>query len=104
MAFYGGLLTDKQRQVLSMHCEEDLSLGEIAQELGTSRQGVHDLIRRTSDKLFELEEKLSLASRFRIMQNGLLACRKALVEKNSSLALDTLDQLIRLNQEDENGL
>ena len=38
-AFYGGLLTDKQRQVLTLHCEEDLSLTEIAQEVGISRQG-----------------------------------------------------------------
>jgi len=34
-AFYGGLLTDKQRQVLTLHCEEDLSLTEIAQEVGS---------------------------------------------------------------------
>ena len=33
-AFYGGLLTEKQRHVLSLHCEEDLSLGEIAEEVG----------------------------------------------------------------------
>ena len=39
-AFYGGLLTDKQRQVLSLHCEEDLSLGEIAEEVGISRQEI----------------------------------------------------------------
>ena len=44
-AFYGGLLTDKQRQVLTLHCEEDLSLTEIAQEVGISRQGVHELRR-----------------------------------------------------------
>ena len=35
-AFYGGLLTEKQRRVLSLHCEEDLSLGEIAVEVGIS--------------------------------------------------------------------
>ena len=45
-AFYGGLLTDKQRQVLTLHCEEDLSLTEIAQEVGISRQGVHELLTR----------------------------------------------------------
>ena len=40
-ALYGGLLTPRQRDVLRMHCEEDLSLGEIAQEAGISRQAVH---------------------------------------------------------------
>ena len=47
-AFYGGLLTDKQRQVLTLHCEEDLSLTEIAQEVGISRQGVHELLTRAA--------------------------------------------------------
>ena len=41
-AFYGGLLTEKQRRVLSLHCEEDLSLGEIAADVGISRQAVHE--------------------------------------------------------------
>ena len=56
-AFYGGLLTDKQRQVLTLHCEEDLSLTEIAQEVGISRQGVHELLTRAARKMFEMEEK-----------------------------------------------
>ena len=50
-AFYGGLLTDKQRQVLTLHCEEDLSLTEIAQEVGISRQGVHDTLARAEQLL-----------------------------------------------------
>ena len=50
-AFYGGLLTDKQRQVLTLHCEEDLSLTEIAQEVGISRQGVYDAVRRGESQL-----------------------------------------------------
>ena len=56
-AFYGGLLTPKQRDVMRMHCEEDLSLGEIAQEAGISRQAVHDLLSRAAHQLFELEGK-----------------------------------------------
>ena len=61
-AFYGGLLTDKQRQVLTLHCEEDLSLTEIAQEVGISRQGVHELLTRAARKMFEMEEKLHVAA------------------------------------------
>ena len=41
-AFYSGMLTEKQRRVLSLHCEEDLSLGEIADEVGISRQAVSE--------------------------------------------------------------
>ena len=53
MAFYGGMLTEKQRQVLTLHCEEDMSLGEIAQEAGISRQGVHDQLTRAARRLHD---------------------------------------------------
>lgn len=80
-AFYGGLLTPKQRDVMRMHCEEDLSLGEIAQEAGISRQAVHDLLSRAAHQLFELEGKLGMAARFTRMQRGLEQCQQALEEK-----------------------
>ena len=44
--FYGPLLTDKQRMSLQLHHEDDMSLGEIAEELGVSRQAVHDNLQR----------------------------------------------------------
>lgn len=57
-AFYGGLLTPRQRDALRLHYEEDLSLGEIAGELGVSRQNVHELIVRSADKLRRYEASL----------------------------------------------
>ena len=103
-AFYGGLLTDKQRQVLALHCEEDLSLAEIAQEAGVSRQGVHDMLTRAAQRLFEMEEKLGMAARFRRMEEGLEACRALLQEKRYDEAERTIESLIRLDQEEQNGL
>ena len=103
-AFYGGLLTDKQRQVLTLHCEEDLSLGEIAQEAGISRQGVHDMLTRATQRLFDMEEKLGMAARFRRMENGLEQCRTLLQEKRYDEAGQVIDSLIRLDQEENNGL
>ena len=103
-AFYGGLLTDKQRQVLALHCEEDLSLGEIAQEAGISRQGVHDMLTRAAQRLFDMEEKLGMAARFRDMENGLETCRSLLKEKRYDEAEGVIDTLIRLDQEENNGL
>ena len=103
-AFYGGLLTDKQRQVLALHCEQDLSLGEIAQEAGISRQGVHDMLTRAAQRLFEMEEKLGMAARFRRMEEGLEACRALLQEKRYDEAERTIESLIRLDQEENNGL
>ena len=103
-AFYGGLLTDKQRQVLALHCEEDLSLAEIAQEVGVSRQGVHDMLNRAAQRLEDMEEKLGVAARFRRMENGLEKCRALLKEKRYEEAEGALDALIRLDQEENNGL
>lgn len=103
-AFYGGLLTDKQRQVLALHCEEDLSLAEIAQEAGISRQGVHDMLTRAAQRLFDMEEKLGMAARFRNMEDGLEKCRTLLKEKRYDEAEGVIDTLIRLDQEENNGL
>ena len=103
-AFYGGLLTDKQRQVLTLHCEEDLSLGEIAQEAGISRQGVHDMLTRAAQRLFDMEEKLGMAARFQRMEDSLEKCRNLLREKRYDEAESVIDTLIRLDQEENNGL
>ena len=103
-AFYGGMLTEKQRQVLALHCEEDLSLGEIAQEVSVSRQGVHDMLSRAAAKLFDMEEKLGVAARFSRMQEGLEMCREAMAQKRYDEAERLLDKLIQLDQEENNGL
>ena len=81
-AFYGALLTENQRRVLSLHCEEDLSLGEIAEELGVSRQSVHESLSRASGRLYELEAALGMAERFRRMEAGLDAALASLRKKD----------------------
>ena len=62
--FYGELLTEHQRKVYENAVYHDLSLSEIADELGISRQGVHDMIRRCNRTLEEYEEKLHLVEKF----------------------------------------
>ena len=104
MAYYGGMLTDKQREVLALHCEEDLSLAEIAQEAGISRQGVHDMLSRAAHRLFDMEEKLGMAARFRRIGEGLEGCRSLLKDGRYEEAGKAIDSLIRLNQEESNGL
>ena len=61
--FYGQLLTEKQRECFDLHYNEDLSLSEIAEQCGISRQGVWDNIRRAEAALQELEEKTGLVRR-----------------------------------------
>ncbi len=66
--FYGHLLTDKQKQAVELYFGHDLSLGEIADEMGTSRQAVHDLLRRSEQILEDYEAKLGLAQRYEKQQ------------------------------------
>lgn len=62
--FYGPLLTDRQKQVIELHYEADLGLTEIAQQMGITRQGVYDLLKRSEGLLEEYEHRLRLAARF----------------------------------------
>ena len=63
--FYGPMLTDKQRDVVELYYNEDLSLAEIAQHSGITRQGVRDSIKWAEAQMLECEERLGLARRFR---------------------------------------
>ena len=58
--FYGALLTEKQRQVMALYHEENLSLSEIAGEFGISRQAVHDTLKKAELALEDYESKLNL--------------------------------------------
>ena len=76
-AFYGGLLTDKQLQAMQLHFDEDLSLGEIAENYGISRQGVRDVIVRAEASMQEIEDKTGLIRRFMQMQPKIAAIEEA---------------------------
>ena len=75
--FYGEMLTQKQREVIEYYYNDDLSLAEIADNEGITRQGVRDSIKRAEAQLLEMEEWLGLARRFREMQAGLEQIQKA---------------------------
>ena len=68
---YGEMLTEKQRDVVELYYNEDLSLSEIAAHSQITRQGVRDSIKRAEGILLGLEERLGLAKRFRRIQEGL---------------------------------
>lgn len=68
--FYGELLTEHQKKIYEDVVYNDLSLSEIAQENGISRQGVHDMVRRCNHMLTEYENKLHLVERFLKIRSG----------------------------------
>lgn len=81
--YYGDLLTARQRECYELHYNEDLSLSEIAEQCGISRQGVWDNIRRASDTMEKLEEKTGLIRRQRntISRLQTVAARLASLEE-----------------------
>lgn len=62
--FYQDLLTEKQKQFIELYFQDDLSLGEIAEETGISRQAVYEHIKRAETLLEDYEEKLELLEKF----------------------------------------
>lgn len=61
--YYGELLTEKQRDFFDLYYEQDLSLAEIAEEAGISRQGVHDALAKAEAALINFEEKLGCVAK-----------------------------------------
>ena len=60
---YGGMLTDKQRECFDMRYNQDLSLGEIAEMMGVSRQAVNDNLKKTEALLRRMEENIGSVKR-----------------------------------------
>ena len=71
--FYGELLNEHQRRIYEDAVMNDMSLSEIAQEAGISRQGVHDLIKRCDKTLEDYESRLHLMEKFRKLADEILA-------------------------------
>ncbi|WP_297233325.1 YlxM family DNA-binding protein [uncultured Flavonifractor sp.] len=75
--FYGDMLTDRQKEFYDLYYNEDLSLAEIAENYGITRQGVRDVIVRAEAILTELEDKTGIIKRFHRMQQQFLEVEEA---------------------------
>jgi uncharacterized protein len=69
--FYGEMLTEKQRAFIEYYYNDDLSLSEIAENEGITRQGVRDAIKRAEAQMIDMEERLGMARRFSELNEGL---------------------------------
>lgn len=93
---YGGLLTEKQQDCLNLYFNDDLSLTEIAEELGVSRQAVHDLLKRVEQTLERNEAKLGLLAKSEADKNRLRSVINLLTagkEKNQEEAISILNEM-----------
>ncbi len=90
--YYGALLTERQKLCFEMRYHQDLSLGEIGQELGISRQGVYDNLSRTEALLCNMEEKTGCVRRD-------VSCRKA-----SQRILQSAQELVQHNDPNVSAL
>ncbi len=84
LSTYGALLTEKQLSTMEYYYDEDLSLGEIAENTGISRQGVRDFIKRAEEMLDFYEEKLGLQEKMKCIDRIEAAAVK-IKENNAGL-------------------
>ena len=97
--FYGDMLTDRQKEFYDLYYNEDLSLAEIAENYGITRQGVRDVIVRAEAILTELEDKTGIIRRFHKMQGQFQEIGdavKEIVHRNETIYQDDeLEELCR---------
>lgn len=95
--FYGELLTTKQREIYESVVLEDYSLSEVAEEMGISRQGVHDMIKRCNKALEEYEDKLHLVEKFINIRQRVQQIRKLAdtyqAEEIEKISIEILEEL-----------
>ena len=101
--FYGDVLTEKQREILDLYYNEDLSLAEIAESSGLTRQGVRHVIKKAEDELTTLENKLGLANHFVKLSSAYDTIASNLLTVSEMVEKNTAKQEIidRLNAEIE---
>ena len=97
--FYGDILTERQNEMINMYYNEDYSLSEISEITGITRQGVRDSIKKSTKKLYEMEERLCESGFFRAGKSVLVQLRhvKSLkndIDRRTRLTLENDEQII----------
>ena len=80
--FYGSLLTEKQQLIFKLYYYDDLSLGEIAEELDITRQAVYDIIKRTENLLKNYEDNMQLWSKYQKNEKEIKDIKPILLASN----------------------
>lgn len=97
--FYGALLKEQKRQVFEDYILNDLSLSEIAEERGISRQAVHDTVKRCSRELSEYEDKLRLIEKFEVIKGKVHEIHKTATLITGESCLEDITKIENLSNE-----
>lgn len=92
--FYGELLTERQQQVYESVVLEDYSLSEVAEDLGISRQGVHDMIKRCNHTLEEYESRLHLVEKFLCIRKQVQKIKELAVGYNAGEITEIFNKIL----------
>lgn len=92
--FYGELLTERQQQVYESVVLEDYSLSEVAEDLGISRQGVHDMIKRCNHTLEEYESRLHLVEKFLCIRKQVQKIKELAVGYNAGEITESSNKIL----------
>lgn len=99
-SFYSPLLTEKQREIVQLYCEEDLSLSEIALQAGISKQATADAISRSFSRFDALEKKLALVQKFCDLSMDLQSLASVLERLKAKVGncheIDDIQRIIRM--------
>lgn len=96
--FYGELLGERKRQIFEDYILNDLSLAEIADNTGISRQGVHDMIKRCSKALRGYEAQLKLAEKFRHVKQLVEEIRQISEEIKDSGDMPRIQEIVSISE------
>ena len=97
--YYGPLLPEQQRSILKQRIDEDLSLAEVAEGIGITRQGVRDSEARGIKQLNEFEEKLGLRKRLIDIRNAALRLLESIKDGETAETKTRIEELIKLTED-----
>ena len=92
--FYGDLLSERKHSVMEMYYNEDFSLSEIAEQIGISRQGVRDIIKKSEEELSFYEDRLGLAKKLQSVEAQAESLK--IMAERSELPTEVYEKIVEL--------
>ncbi len=98
-AYYGNLLNERQREIMRLYYDCDMSLAEVSEELGITRQGIRESLVRSKAKLIECEDKLKIVEKVKLITYNLESVIKELPNKDITDTKSDLEEVLKIVKE-----